>query len=91
MVAKGYTQQEGLDFIETFSLVIKLVTVKVLLALTTSHNWHLIQLDVNTFLNRNLFKEAYMDLPHGYHSKRETCTHGAKLVYKLHMSIYGLK
>lgn len=56
LVAKGYNQEEGIDFTDTFSHVAKLAIIKVLLALSSSHNWHPIQMDVNnTFLNGDLF------------------------------------
>lgn len=43
IVAKGYSQQEGIDFSDTFSPVSKIVTVKIFLALLISHNWSLTQ------------------------------------------------
>lgn len=92
MVANGYTQQEGIDFVETFSQVAKLVTVKLLLALASSQSWHLVQMDVNNaFLHGDLFEEVYMDLPLGYHHQAEQVHSTCKLVCRLHKSIYGLK
>jgi hypothetical protein len=62
-VAKGYTQKEGEDFFDTYSPVIRLTTIRVLLSLTTSHGILIHQMDVKTaFLNRvgrgNLYDSA---------------------------------
>ena len=52
LVAKGYSQQEGIDFEETYALVAKLYTNRLLVALATKHNGKIHQLEVkSTFLN----------------------------------------
>ncbi|KAA0043630.1 Reverse transcriptase, RNA-dependent DNA polymerase [Cucumis melo var. makuwa] len=91
LIAKGYNQQEGIDFSDTFSLVAKIVTVKIFLALVASYNWSFTQMDINNaFLNGDLFEEVRMSLPLGYQTS-QVPRNGEKLAYKLNKSIYGPK
>lgn len=92
LVVEGCNQQEGVDFLDTFSPVAKFTTVKVLLALATSHNWHLTQLNVNNaFLHGDLSEEVYIDLPLGYSCQGKYQHYQGRLACKLHKSIYSLK
>jgi len=67
LVAKGFHQQAGIDYHETFSLVIKPATVRLVLAIAVSCNWSLRQLDVsNAFLHLVLKEDVYMQQSLGY-------------------------
>ena len=61
LVAKGYTQKEGIDYEETFSLVAMLKSIRMLLSITAHYDYEIWQMNVKTtFLNCNLEEEIYM-------------------------------
>jgi len=87
LVARGFTQQEGINYLETFSPVVKPATVRLVLTIVVSRGWFIHQLDVhNAFLNGILLEEVYMEQPPGF-SHPTLPSH----VCHLHKSIYGLK
>ena len=85
LVTKGYNQKYGIDFEETFSPMVKMTTVRYLLAITASNKWIVHQLDVNNaFLHEDLHEEVYMTMPEGIQNpKNKVCL--------LRKSLYGLK
>jgi len=86
LVAKGFHQVHGFDFHETFSLVVKPITIRVVLTLAVSQDWELFQLDVNNaFLNGLLEESVYMNQPIGFEVGSKS------LVCKLNSALYGLK
>ncbi|GKE64562.1 putative RNA-directed DNA polymerase, partial [Tanacetum coccineum] len=86
LVAKGFSKRERFDYDETFSPVVKMVTVRCLISIDVKMEWSLYQLDVNNaFLYVDLIKDVYMYIPEGYDcdDKNKVC--------KLNKSLYGLK
>jgi hypothetical protein len=87
LVAKGFNQEQGVDFTNTFSPVAKATTVRILLSIGLSRQWSIRQLDVkNVFLHGALAEEVYMSQPPGFIDS--SCP---DYVCKLHRSIYGLR
>ena len=64
LVAKDFTQIEGIDYEETFSPVVRFASIRLLLALVAHLDLELFQMDVKTaILNGNLEEEIYMNQP----------------------------
>ena len=67
MVAKGYSQVEGIDFGEIFSLVEKLTSIRFLLSIAASFDLEVEKMDVKTtFLHGDLEEEIYMKQLEGF-------------------------
>ncbi|WVY95774.1 hypothetical protein V8G54_027925 [Vigna mungo] len=87
LVAKGFQQTVGLDYEETFSLVVKASTVRIILSIAVHLNWEVKQLDINNaFLNGYLKETVFMHQPEGFVDSIKP-----EHVCKLSKAIYGLK
>ena len=88
LVARGFTQEYGNDYEETFAQVARLSSVKTLIVVSAARKWPLFHMDVkNVFLNGELLEKVYMKLPPGY-SHPPGFPHR---VCRLSRALYGLK
>jgi len=86
-VATGFSQQEGIDYEETFSPRTRYTTIRSLISLTTTMGWNIHQMDVKTaFLNGIIDEEVYIEKPLGFEVKDRK-----KYVFILKKALYGLK
>ena len=87
LVAKGYSQIPGMDYTDTFSPVVKLETIRVILALAMSQNWEIQQMDVKgAYLNGMLKEKVYMRQPKGFEDETKHVCHLIKTLYGLKQS-----
>ncbi|GKB13303.1 retrotransposon protein, putative, ty1-copia subclass, partial [Tanacetum coccineum] len=87
LVAKGYTQTPWFDYEETFSPIVDIRDIRILIAIATFYDYKIWQMDVKTaFLNGYLSEEVYMEQPEGFVNPKYR-----NRVCKLKRSIYGLK
>ncbi|GJU20185.1 integrase, catalytic region, zinc finger, CCHC-type containing protein, partial [Tanacetum coccineum] len=87
LVARGYRQEEGIDFEESFALVARLDAIRIFLAYASHLNMIVYQIDVKTaFPNDILREEVYVSQPNGF-VDQDNPNH----VYNLKKALYGLK
>ena len=87
LVIKGYKQTEDLDNFDTYFLVTRINSIRMVLTIAALRNLKVHQMDVKiTFLNGDLEEEIYMKQPEGFSAQGQE-----KKVCKLVKSFYGLK
>ena len=88
LVARSFTQQYGVNYYETYALVARLTSLRLILAITAHHDWDIDVFDFHSaFLNSKLDDNEviYMELPPGFDKQ------GHDIVARLCIAIYGSK
>ena len=87
LVAKGYSQQEGIYYDETFAHVARLEAIRMFSAYAAHKKFKVFQMDVKSaFLNGELEEEVFVEQPPGFIDSRFP-----NHVYRLDKALYGLK
>ena len=87
LIAQGYSQEEGIDFEETYAPVARLKAIRILLAFFVSQSVKLFQMDVKSvFLNGYIKEEVYVEQPPGFEDHKYP-----DHVFKLTKALYDLK
>ena len=69
---KGYTQIYGSEYYDTFSLVAKMASIRLLFSMAAMRYWPLYQLNIkNVFLHGDLAEEVYMEQPPRFIAQEE--------------------
>nr|GEW37907.1 copia protein [Tanacetum cinerariifolium] len=87
LVARGYCQEEAINFEASFDLFARLEAIRIFLTYAAHKNIVVYQMDVKTaFLNGHLWEEVYVSQPDGFLD-----LDNPNYVYKLKKALYGLK
>ncbi|KAI3777740.1 hypothetical protein L1987_47542 [Smallanthus sonchifolius] len=87
LVARGYGQEYGIDYVEVYSPVARMDTIRMMIAIGAQRGWNIHQMYVKyAFLHGMLEEDVYVQQPQGYVVKNEEHE-----VYKLRKALYGLK
>ena len=85
LVAQRYSQEEGIDFEETYAPVARLKAIRILLVFVVSQSIKLFQIDVKSvFLNKFIKEEVYVEQPPGFEDHKHP-----DHVFKLTKTLYG--
>jgi len=86
LLLRVFSQVEGIDYTETFSLVYKMNSIRLVLSLAAFFKWEVHHMDVKSaFLHGDLHEEIYMEQPTGFIQTNSS------LICQLKKSLYGLK
>nr|GEY33742.1 hypothetical protein [Tanacetum cinerariifolium] len=87
LVVRGYRQEEGIDFEESFALVTRMEAIRIFLAYVAHKSFTVFQMDMKTaFLHGTLKEDVYVCQPEGFIDSDHP-SH----VFKLKKALYGLK
>ena len=88
LVAKGYTQKYGHDYLDSYAPVFTYTTLRIFLSIVAKEDWEIVQRDIKTaFLNNKLDREIFMEVPEGMEVPKD----GKDYVVRLNRALYGLK